>query len=134
MINGTNLLRKHNPRCPAGDVTESITFLLIAQPGFAAPRGGRRRGRLPGLPRLTRFFRRPDWLDRLTRRAGTRLFARNDAEARWRHWEITELRGSLARRYRDRRFDALRSLRDVAAQMSAQINPTCPKEQDGPLR
>jgi hypothetical protein len=41
----------------------------------------------------------------LPRRAGSRLFAMNDAEARWRGWQVTELAGGLARRYRDPRFD-----------------------------
>jgi hypothetical protein len=39
--------------------------------------------------------------------AGRRLFAINDAEARWHDWQVTETRGGLGRRYRDARFAAL---------------------------
>ena len=47
------------------------------------------------------------WLIGLPRRAGRRLFAINDAEARWRGWQVTETLGGLGRQYRDARFDAL---------------------------
>jgi hypothetical protein len=47
------------------------------------------------------------WFAGLPRRAGSRLFAKNDEEARWRGWQVTELAGGLARRYRDPRFDEL---------------------------
>jgi hypothetical protein len=132
VINGTNLLRKDNPRCPNGNAAETISFLLVAHPALTAPRGNRHGLRLPGLPRLTRLPRVPDWLNGLTHHAGATLFAKNDAEARWRHWQIIELRGGLARRYRDVRFDALRALRDAAEQMSARIDSPRWREQDGP--
>jgi hypothetical protein len=127
VINGTNLLRKDNPRRPNGNAAETIALLLVTQP-------------IPAATRLTRFLRRPGWLyaprwlSGLTRRVGTRLFAKADAEAGWRRWEITELRGGLARRYRDPRFDALRSLHDVAEQMSARLESPCPGEQEEPLQ
>jgi hypothetical protein len=135
VINGTNLLRKDNPRRPNGNAAETIAFFLVTQPAPAAPRKRRRR-----LPHLTRFLRLPGWvcaprwLSGLTRHAGTRLFAKADAEAGWRRWRTTELRGGLARRYRDPRFDALRSLHDVAEQMSARFESPCPGEQEGPLQ
>jgi hypothetical protein len=47
------------------------------------------------------------WLIGLPRRAGARLHAMNDAEARWWHWQVAEHRAGLVRRYRDARFDAL---------------------------
>jgi len=49
------------------------------------------------------------WLIGLPRRAGRRLFAMNDAEAGWRGWQVTEALGGLGRRYRDTRWDALRT-------------------------
>ena len=47
------------------------------------------------------------WLIGLPRRAGARLHAENDAEARWWHWQVTERCGGLVRQYRDTRFDLL---------------------------
>ena len=47
------------------------------------------------------------WLAAIPRRLGGRMFAANDAEAGWRGWQITEVHGGLARRYRDRLFDTL---------------------------
>lgn len=43
----------------------------------------------------------------LLRRAGRRLHARNDAESRWQHWQVTEYRGGLVRQYRDARFEPM---------------------------
>jgi hypothetical protein len=45
------------------------------------------------------------WLASSAHRAGLRVFARTDAEARWQGWQIIERHGGLSRRYRDRRFD-----------------------------
>ena len=47
------------------------------------------------------------WLAAIPRRLGDRLFAMNDAEAFWRDWQITRMRGGLARRYHDPRFGTL---------------------------
>jgi hypothetical protein len=47
------------------------------------------------------------WLIGLPRRAGVRLHATNDTEARWWRWQVTERRGGLVRQYRDGRFDVL---------------------------
>lgn len=134
VINGTNLIRKDKPRWPNGNVTETMAFMFAARPGLTAPRGRRHSVRLPGLPHLARSRRIPDWLSGLVRPAGATLFARSDTEARWRRWNITELRGGLARSYRDPRFDALRSLYDVAEQMSARVGSACQAERDGPPR
>jgi hypothetical protein len=49
------------------------------------------------------------WLAGLPRRAGRMLFAVNDAEAGWRGWQVTETFGGLGRRYRDARFEALKT-------------------------
>ncbi len=48
------------------------------------------------------------WLIGLPRRAGARLHATSDAEARWWHWQVTERCGGLVRQYRDARFEVLR--------------------------
>jgi hypothetical protein len=75
------------------------------------------------------------WLIGLPRRAGTRLHAANDAEARWWHWQVTERCGGLVRQYRDARFDLLaRNLAigrdepgvDLAGTDSAPPDCSCP--------
>jgi len=48
------------------------------------------------------------WLIGLPRRAGRRLHAVNDAEARQWGWQVIERGGGLVHQYRDARFDALR--------------------------
>ncbi len=48
-----------------------------------------------------------NWLAAIPRRLGDRLFFANDTEAYWRDWQIIKTHGSLARRYRDPRFDTL---------------------------
>jgi hypothetical protein len=96
---------KHNLRCPKGNTAETI--------------------RVPDLYLATTTWGRCDrpasivgtvgnactlataWLIGLRRRAGRRLFAINDAEARWHAWQVTETLGGLSRRYRDARFAAL---------------------------
>jgi hypothetical protein len=47
------------------------------------------------------------WLAGLPRRAGARLYAMTDAEARWWYWHVTERRGGLVHQYRDSRFEVL---------------------------
>jgi hypothetical protein len=136
MINGTNLLGKDNPRWPNGNATETTNFLVVASPHLAAPR--RRLARYPGIATIPvisvrKTFRTAcgalgDRLRDLPRRIGAKLFAANDAEARWHGWHVTELHAGLARSYRDPRFDALQALRAAAAQLTIQ-----PEEQGGPL-
>jgi hypothetical protein len=101
LINGTSLLGKDNPRWPIGNVTETIK---VADVGSPNPRG-------PAVA-IADAIRAAtgvaiSWLTGLPRRAGNLVFARNDAEARWRGWQVTELAGGLARQYRDARFDRL---------------------------
>ena len=48
-----------------------------------------------------------DWLSRLLRNFGDRLFADTDARARRHGWQVTRRHGGLSRRYRDPRFDSL---------------------------
>lgn len=50
-----------------------------------------------------------NWLAALAERAGTRLFARDDVFAIQHGWQITRRHGGLGRRYRDPRFDGLRT-------------------------
>lgn len=86
MYYGSNLYRKDNPRRGIGNAMETI-----------------------GVDRVrTACGIGLSWLIGLPRRAGARLHAENDAEARWWGWQVTELRGGLARQYRDARFAALR--------------------------
>jgi hypothetical protein len=101
LINPTPLLGKDNPRWPIGNATETIRLPDVGSPD---PRGP--------SPAITEAIRTAtglaaSWLAGLPRRAGNRLFARNDAEARWRGWQVTELAGGLARQYRDPRFDSV---------------------------
>ena len=101
MINGTPLLGKDNPSWPIGNVTETIKVTDVGPP---SPRG-------PAAAIADAFAAATglaaSWLIGLPRRAGSRLFAKNDAEASWRGWQVTELAWGLARRYRDPRFDSI---------------------------
>jgi hypothetical protein len=63
--------------------------------------------RVPGVPSV------PAWLSELPRRIGAWLYVRNDTEAGWRHWQVTELRDGLARSYWDPRFEVRRQLYDL---------------------
>jgi hypothetical protein len=141
MINGTNLLGKHNPQWPNGNTTETTNILVVAPPRLTAPR--RKLIRFPGIPRIPVIPAGPalrtscgalgSRLSGIPRRIGARLFAANDAEARWRGWQVTQLHGGLARSYRDPRFNALQALREAAAQLADQTCANCPKDQGGQL-
>ncbi len=93
MIHVINMLGKGNPSWPTSNTPETKTV-----PGAIRAGGGLAVAWVIGLPR----------------RAGRRLFAMNDAEAGWRGWRVTELRGGLARSYRDPRFDLLRAVPEAA--------------------
>lgn len=110
MINATNLAGKDKPRRTIGNAAETIKLLASASPRLAGhPRLAVR------LPRALRARVRISPAPGLPRRTGTWLFRRNDAEAGWRHWEITELHSGLSRLYRDTRFDVLHQLYDVVS-------------------
>jgi len=114
MLNVTNLTGKDKSRWTKGNLTWPI--------GNTAETTG-----VPGLYLTVTTWGRCDapasfpdtacaactlaaaWLVGLPRRAGRRLFAVNDAEAGWHRWQVTETLGGLGRRYRDARFDALRT-------------------------
>lgn len=86
VFHGSNPYRKDNPCWSISNVTETPADRLRTACGIWL-----------------------SWLIGLPRRAGARLHALNDAEARWWHWHVTEARGGLVRQYRDARFAALRS-------------------------
>ncbi|HEX3964705.1 MAG TPA: hypothetical protein VHZ03_50015 [Trebonia sp.] len=86
MFNATPVLGKDKTSWPIGNATET-----------------------KGHSRVTIFAGLAAWLGDLRHRAGERLFMSCDEEACWRGWEITELCGSLGRRYRDPHFDARRT-------------------------
>jgi hypothetical protein len=105
---------KDNPRWAIGNAAETTKVPVVASPLLTSvvatwdrpgdgdgpvSVGGRARA-LGGIAL--------SWLIGLPRRAGARLFARNDEEAGWHGWQVTETWGGLGRQYRDPRFDALR--------------------------
>jgi hypothetical protein len=104
--------RKDNPRWVISNAAETtkvasaasplLTTVVTAwdQPGEDPATIGERARGLGGVAL--------SWLIGLPRRAGARLFARNDEEAGWHGWQVTETLGGLGRQYRDPRFDALR--------------------------
>lgn len=101
MNNGTPMLGKHNPRWPTGNAPETIR-VPDAGSSAAALRVGT--ASIAASTAISKAASVGAWLTGLPRRAGSRLFAANDAEARWHGWQVTELAGGLARRYRDVRF------------------------------
>jgi hypothetical protein len=117
VLYGSNLYRKDNPRWGISNATETpkvpdAAFRLIS------PVGDPWDHPLTGLggslaADVTGWVRNAcgicvSWLTGLPRRAGARLHAMNDAEARWWHWHVTERFCGLLRQYRDARFEALR--------------------------
>jgi hypothetical protein len=119
VINGTNLLGKHNPRWPIGNATETIRVPDVGVPAPRQPEAPRTRledhpADAAGNAVRTVAAIAVAWLIGLPRRAGNRLFAMNDEEAGWRGWQVTEFAGGLGRRYRDARFDALRDPADCS--------------------
>ena len=124
MINTTNVLGKDNPRWPNGNAPETIK---VPSAGTWMQRGPMpvQRGLVPSATAIsdrsavatggalrTVAAAVAAWLTGIPRRAGNRLFAKNDLEARWWGWQVTELAGGLARQYRDPRFDTLRDQLD----------------------
>jgi hypothetical protein len=122
VINGTNLLGKDNPTFPSGNPAGTIKLLAAVPTQLATPP--------PREPSRLRF---PAWLTNLPRWISARLYVRNDEEASWWRWQITELRGGFARSYRDVRFDVLRQLHELTAWRSP-VRTGSPDEPEGPPR
>jgi hypothetical protein len=114
---GSNRYRKDNPRGAIGNTTETpgapdAAFLLMLPVGglWEQPVDG------PDGSVVARAVGRvrdacgigAAWLIGLPRRAGASMHALGDAEAQWRHWNVTERHGGLVHQYRDVRFDLLR--------------------------
>ncbi|MGH3292856.1 MAG: hypothetical protein ACRDP7_13700, partial [Trebonia sp.] len=127
MFYGSNLYRKDNPRWVISNATETpkvpdAAFRLL--PVAAAP-WDHTVGHLSGglAAGMSDWVRSAcgvcaSWVIGLPRRAGVRLYALNDAEARWWHWQVTERRGGLVHKYRDPRF---------ASRQPGRVPPDCPR-------
>jgi hypothetical protein len=110
VFNLSNFTGEDNPRARIRRtaLTGQDTWTMIAAYARAPSSGIRIRTFLVvGANVLT------DCLTSLPRRANDRLFAMNDAEARWRGWQVTRVHGGFGRRYRDPAFDALGALDEV---------------------
>jgi len=96
VINISNYTSKDNPQWSAVQValTQPPTTAQVTDRAGERPTGARVRNIL-------------GWLADLPRRWGDRWFVMNDAEAKWRGWQMTRAHGGLGRRYRDPRFDTL---------------------------
>jgi hypothetical protein len=108
----SNRYRKDNPRSANGNAAETQQISEITYGSWLAPAlwdlmisppRGRRNPDSERIQRACGIF--IAWLIGLPRRAGARVHAANDAEARWQYWHVTERRGGLVRWYRDARFD-----------------------------
>jgi hypothetical protein len=134
MVKGINLVWKDNPQWPIGNATETIKVQAVGSSFPPGPAAHRPRRRPPAPIRaVANAFRAAcaslaGWLAGIPRRAGARLFARNDEEAGWRGWQITELHGGLARSFRDTRFGVLHLIRDIDSGM--QVPDACPLDGD----
>ena len=117
MFNGSNLSGKDNPRWVISNATET-TKVPDAALGLLSPVSGSRDHLVSGLggsvaAQVGRVVGDAcgigvSWLIGLPRRAGARLHATTDAEARTWRWLVTERWGGLVHQYRDARFDVLR--------------------------
>jgi hypothetical protein len=106
MFNVTNLPGIDNPRWPIGNATETIKVPSAGQP-FPYDPATRLVTAADALLSATAIA--VAWLIGLPRRAGSHLYAMNDEEARWHHWQVTETLGGLGRQYREPAFEALKA-------------------------
>lgn len=117
MFYGSNPYRKDKPRWVIGNAAEPTKVpsrgspALMPAPAMRYRPGGYRSRNIAAI--VTERIRSPcgiagSWLIGLPRRAGRRVHAVNDAEARQWGWQVFERRGGLVHQYRDARFDALR--------------------------
>lgn len=105
MFNISNITREDNPyrghaRCTATTRFDTWT-MLVAYSRTPARRIRLRTFLAVGAGVLA------DQLISLPRRTCDRLFAMNDAEARWRGWQTVSVPAGYRRRYRDPGFDTL---------------------------
>jgi len=117
MFYGSNLYRKDNPRWLISNATEtpkvpdpaSRVLPPVTDPWdhLVAELGGGLAASVSGWVRSACGIC-VAWLIGLPRRAGARLHAANDTEARWWRWEVSERWGGLVHQYRDPRFALLR--------------------------
>ena len=91
--------RLPGPTAPAG-AARADTWTFRARARVRALSGAVRAAATAGRDLL-------GWLAAAPRRLGDRLFAMNDAEARWHSWQTTGTHGGLGRRYRDPQFATL---------------------------
>jgi hypothetical protein len=111
---GSNPFRKDNPQRAISNAAETpkvpeAAFQILLPPlgSGECPAGNSSRG-AAALDRIRCAGGiGAAWVIGLPRRAGARLHASNDAEARWWHWHVSEYRGGLVRQYRDARFAEL---------------------------
>jgi hypothetical protein len=112
---GSNPFRKDNPQRAISNAAETpkvpeAAFQVLLPPlggAWECPAGNPGRG-TGALDRIRNGGGiGAAWMIGLPRRAGARLHALNDAEARWWHWHVSEYRGGLVRQYRDARFAEL---------------------------
>ncbi len=114
MFYGSNLLRNDNPGWPISNATETGKVpnggLRARQAPGASAWASSRLSLTGGIGHAARnaCLIATAWLIGLPRRAGRKLHAVNDAEARWHGWQVTETLAGLGRQYRDLRWDALR--------------------------
>jgi hypothetical protein len=110
--NGTPLAGKGNPAWLFSSALETTTpwrnellypVALALQHRSRAPLASRALALIAAACREIRAA-----LADIPRRAGTRLFLKDDEEALWRGWQITQFCAGLGRRYTDPRFGALR--------------------------
>jgi hypothetical protein len=86
------------PATPTG----KTTWAGLPPPGAqASPHGARDVVAIPARALAS-------WLAAVRLRLGDHVFAMNDSEASWRHWQVTKVHGGLGRHYRDPLFDNLR--------------------------
>jgi hypothetical protein len=123
---GSNLSRKDNPRWVSSNATETPkvpqgAFRLL--PVVTGPRDHLVADLSGGLAvEVSDWVRRAcgicaSWVIGLPRRAGARLHAPSDDEARWWRWQVTERQSGLVHQYRDPRF----ALREPGP-----VSPGCP--------
>ena len=116
MFYGSNLHRKDNPRWVISNATETPKVPASAF-WLLSPVSGPWDHPVTGLggslvARVTSAVCDAcglgvAWVIGLPRRAGVRLHATNDTEARWWRWQVIERCAGLVRQYRDARFDVL---------------------------